>query len=106
MSQTTRTVLAMSPIGSELVRYAPDGEGRIEHLESATCSGWLHHTDIDAIIADPASMDAWTLGEEISRCAMATCTYVGEDLTEVDGQRYCSECAEQVRLDPRRDDER
>lgn len=64
MTTETRKVIAEHN-GYELVTYAPQGEKRIEHTASKTASDWLYYKDVEAISADPASMENYALDLDI-----------------------------------------
>ena len=50
-----------------LAKYST-GEHRIEDVGARQCSDWLHHTDVDAIKANPATMQDYNSENDLDEC--------------------------------------
>lgn len=55
--------ILLSKDGYELVRY--NGEVRIEHAASGTCSVWLHHSEYQPLIEGTADMADYDTSETL-----------------------------------------
>jgi hypothetical protein len=65
--------------GRELIQFTTSGERQIVDHDSMTASDFLHHSEADQILANPALMLDWNLDNDISRADLeypdGTATY-------------------------------